>query len=69
MAINRAGQQLQKRYSLDDALSMTLDNTSLTHALTDDAEVELGLIDTECSAAVTIEGQEIVVTFTSLEVL
>lgn len=53
-----------KRYSLFNALSMTLDNDCLAHQLTDDAERELELTEVECSTDIKLDGQEIVVTFT-----
>lgn len=52
-----------KRYRFNDILSMTIDEDSLAHALTDDAERELQLTDIECSSFITLDGQEIVIRF------
>lgn len=54
-----------KRYKVEEVIHWELYKKSLAEELTDDAENELQLYEIECSADVTLVGDEFVVTFTS----
>jgi hypothetical protein len=53
----------QWRVAIDEALGWELYKTTLQWELTDRAETELNLTETDCEVTVTVEGTDFVVTF------